>query len=470
MKHKNSFFIRFLYSATSITISLSLTMSVSQAASFDALLEKSDRFEKNICQFPIKANMLANIAGDDKNKQKKIEWQAANTYPILSKPVLLLICNIVAHKKKYGTNTEKELYNSMDLQTFLNRLLNDRPLAFYLKNDTYLLPDGTQGQGGFETIGTDTEQKPLSLKKYLSYDEMPISALLGVSTPTYFINKGDRFNKGAIGKQDSYQKEGVYIALVGPRFEKPNYMEWQHMVVTREQNTIENGYGQYNKNTLLSYWAQLYGINYFRTFEQAVQDTSNRFLKINNIDNILLDKIIYKKRLELVLFPFLVDANRRGKISNKKAYCHVVGLGTGVWALDKNAQEQLMLEVYEKLLNTYHFSYIADINFSWFEKPISHNTTLYDGALITQANNKIKIHFSKRDPAEKLIAEDENKLLVAMYAWDGNAYPGNEYWMQNLSGSGDPAAACCSTIQELQNPLINDNVSGKNSMVTNIFP
>jgi hypothetical protein len=57
---------------------------------------------------------------------------------------------------------------------------------------------------------------------------------------------------------------------------------------------------------------------------------------------------------------------------------------------------------------------------------------------------------------------------VASYAWDGNAFPGNEYWKGFLSSSGDPAAACCSMIGELQNAWINEEFPNRQFLVQTI--
>ena len=58
--------------------------------------------------------------------------------------------------------------------------------------------------------------------------------------------------------------------------------------------------------------------------------------------------------------------------------------------------------------------------------------------------------FFKRDPFAPLPEDKKDKLVVAMFAWDGNSYVGNEYWDGMLSASGDPAAACCSLIPEVK--------------------
>jgi len=250
----------------------------------------------------------------------------------------------------------------MNQQSFINRLLVKRPLMFVEYSDQYLLRNGTKGSGGFEAIGTGAEKAPLVLKEYLSYDEMQIAALLGVSVPTYFINDGDRNNKGVVGHAGKpYQQEGVYVGLVGTRFEKPDVMEWAHMMVTPEQNTPEKGYGPAavpsSRAQLLKVWASFYNIPDFPTYLQAQQDKTGRFLQIGKSSNRYLDVHVYKQRLKASILPFLFDANDRGVKAGKKVYCHAVGLGIGVWAVSpmlKETQEKYMLEVYAQILKSIH--------------------------------------------------------------------------------------------------------------------
>ena len=44
---------------------------------------------------------------------------------------------------------------------------------------------------------------------------------------------------------------------------------------------------------------------------------------------------------------------------------------------------------------------------------------------------------------------------MTSYAWDGNSFPGNEYWLGMCCASGDPAAVCCSSVGEVQNVEVN---------------
>jgi|SRR5579872_3075195 len=448
-----------------------------QLSAFNRLVERSDAFDRDICSFPIQTNRIKTIAGHDQNKQRIIAEQAKATRPIIDAKVLDLIDKFLAHKRQYGTFVEKKLYKSSikHRNAFIDRLLTKRPIVFYTPFDSCYLGKQVQGTGrNFTAIGTKDEKSPLLLRNYISYDEMQISALLGVSTPTYFINNGNRYNAG---KPDewilwpSYQETGIYVGLVGARFEKQGLMDWQHMVVTPEQNTVANGYGDGLKNPstprarLLKIWSDFYGVS-FATYEQAQQSEAlgdTRFIEMENKDA-YLDTWVYKERLKLVLTPFFADANNRAMTVGTKAYCHIVGLGLGAWGVDER-QAYYLIAACGEILSTRKFSSIADIDFSYFPKAYKTMDGVPDKGNYTKGGNTITIHFSTREPAAKLQGADKDKLLVAMYAWDGNSYPGNEYWIGSLSASGDPAAACCSTIAELQNPLINPNVSHKNLFI-----
>src|ERR1700722_10361207 len=241
--------------------------------SFKQLVHNSIQFDK-ITPFPTQANRIATIAKNDTAKQAVIAEHAQQTRPIMHKTVLTLIEKFLAYKRKYGTRVEKRLYKHMTLDAFIERLLSKRPLMFMTAQDQYLLRNDKQGHGGFETIGTRAECPPLILVDYLSYDEMQIAALIGVSSLTYFINNGSRTNKAVPGVPGSYQETGVYVGLVGARFEKEDLMESQHILVTPKKSMVPA--------KLRILWEEFYDES-FATFEQAQADTTGRYIKVTLI-------------------------------------------------------------------------------------------------------------------------------------------------------------------------------------------
>lgn len=418
--------------------------------SFDLLVSKSREFYRRF-PVPIEQNRIETFA-KTKKIQEEVVGHALKTRALVHKKVMVLIADFLTFKKKYGTEKEKAVYQELDVSKFIDRVLKKRPVVFVDGCDEYLLRDKTEGIGGFEKIGSEEEKPPLILRDYISYDEMPISAMVSISSPTHFINNGSKNNQGIKGEEGSYENQGVYVGMVGARFEKPGYMEWRHMIVTPEQNTPKNGYGRQGKEEApqkfksLKMWARFYGEgsggeNYLPLYQEVLNDETGKFLKIK--DNIFLNTWVYKKRIRMSLEPFFIDADERAKDEKKQAYVIVEGIGLGVWKIAKE-QSNLVLEVCAEILKDHDFPNISDINFCRIE-----------GNSLQLKQKGIKFHFTDRKPAEKLQQPHDGKLLVTSFAWDSNSYPGNEYWWGLLASSADPAAACCSHISELQNPEIN---------------
>lgn len=430
----------------------------------------------------------------DADPEVAAEWEehASGVRPIVHHRLLQLLEDFLKIKVSNGSALERSFYAEMTPSQLLTRLLQRRPLAFLNPDDEWVLRSREQGFGGWETIGTSEdgtwgEGGSLRLASLLSYDEVALSALVSVAVPTHFVNAGSRTNSGRPDAAGSFERRGVYVGCVGARFEREGVMEWAHLMVTPEQNTPAKGYGPppedgasaamaspeaRQRRLLLRAWANFYGRTHLPTHEEALQrraaDPGAYLLIPGGVGgaSCLLDIELYKARIRAVAEPFLLDANRRAREANARAYVHVVGLGLGAWMVDQR-QGAYIVDAYADVLAAHPMPHIGVVDFSWFPEDVracggaGHNERFVPaaGAAAAAASAAAPtIVFSRRNPADRLPPPAPNEppwLLVAMYAWDGNSYPGNEFWLGLWSASGDPAAACCSTITLLQNPDVN---------------
>lgn len=428
------------------------------ASIFDALLAATPAYSVTMAEnqaFPLsdqdkedravalKMNPLTTNRIDNPNfSREQVASDASNTRIIVHHKYPALVQAFLEHKRQHGSNVEKALYGRWTWQQQVARLIKNRPLVFMSSMDHTLLRDGTRAGGmasEWDRVGTSAESqnRHLRLADYLSYDEIMLGSLLGVSGPSYFINDGDRYNRGIPAAAGSFEDRGVIVGLVGARFERPNRMD---CIFIRNPSR-----GDYQHPDLQRIFTDFFGVQ---------KDESAAF-----------DHAMYRARMRVTVDMLLLEADERARAASeagdgtpRRAYVHVVGLGLGVWQVDRGQPDDYVRCFAEALAELGpRVAHVGTLDFSW----VSPGAPAQDAVEAAAERLGIRVRFSRRNPAERLVNDwRRHDVLVLSYAWDGNAYPGNEYWDGSLCASGDPAAASMSTISDLHNPLVNPQLLG----------
>lgn len=136
---------------------------------------------------------------------------AESTVPVCSDDALTKAAEFLTAKKQSTNPIEQNVYLPLTFDQYIFRLYHNRPLVCYQDQDDTLLMGKQQtdlkAYPKHALIGTSQEEHPFVLEDLISYPEREISELFGISSPTFFINNGDRDNKGNYSDQDNYEKK-----------------------------------------------------------------------------------------------------------------------------------------------------------------------------------------------------------------------------------------------------------------------
>lgn len=443
-----------------------------------------------------------------RGREDELEEHLRSVHMMCPQGTFKLAADFIRLKQVKGNNHEKGFFSKFDpfnddsVKDYIISLYERRPLTFWNapgngwgapgREDEFLTKEGKKGQYLHDEAGMPKlEHCPAGTRNpldvFMSYEEMAIAANLGISSQTRFINNGNRKNSGKIDPSNNYQESGVYVGVVGARFEKPDQMEDRFMMVRRASHTEANGYGRGNahlKAEQLGIMARYYGVDYFPSIDeielnQSLKDEKvrigaaqfSRFIVSKKFDQATfsyedigyLDLRVYVNCMRKRIEQSLEEANARGVEAGKNVYVYGVGLGNGVWAppIDDQRYQQgssaLLAEIQARL---YHdiiqsrpdLNKIEVIDLGHFGPNPASGQSVPQDAYVQQLqapSARTRIIFTGNEAATKV---DAQYLKVATYAWDSNAYPGNEYYVGALTNSGDPAAAACSGISYIQAP------------------
>ena len=195
-----------------------------------------------------------------------------------------------------------------------------------------------------------------------------------------------------------------------------------------------------------------------------------------------LDMKMYNQRMRLSMELFLFESDYRASRKGKKAFCHVTGLGAGVWSWDptsfegKGTTQQGQVdfeynEILRNLIDIVRSSVLSNIDAIYFQRWSPEEYIIKEweqrGSRVVQdAKGKhVTIICGAKEPSAEMegeLARYRDHLLSVFFPWDMASYPGNEYWRAGLPGryrtlyaSGDPASSASSTMPYSLNPDVN---------------
>ncbi len=406
-----------------------------------------------------------------------------NVYPICHSVVITIINEWIKHLQanqspKY--NHLKTLYENMKLfdenlsdkfkaSKLIQRFLTKRPLVFVGAGDD------TRDRLFKDDVITTNGTKE-TVQNYMMYDECIISALIGVSNETYtlrtnpFTGTYSKNNPNNF-KEDNRHKKVILVGQCGARFERNDYMESTYI----NSSSIDSNSGI--QRIMLD------------EMEKVLNDKDNKYLKQHykvlfdnihnpkkldtvpqNLDNPHDDNTIqimrYLQRLALIYIPYILNSLKYYK-TDSNLYCRVTGIGGGVWLPNWLGDRPNTLSygllitlinmfIYEKFSlkkNYPNFNIELYIGNDIYEYNESKMETIHQ-LIATHKSNQIKIIDQYEVSIFDKTNHSENDCIVCQYAWDGNSFPGNEYWYRTWQ-SADPAFISATALAEIQNPILN---------------
>ena len=137
---------------------------------YAALLVKAPNHSLHFSQVQTSANLISNFGSQGDH----IAQLANGARPVVHEEVVALMEKWISLMRRLGSEDEQRIYAEMTPSSLVDRLLSCRPLAFLTRVDSWLAKDGRHGAQNWE------ETARSQLDTFLSYDEIKISALIGL--------------------------------------------------------------------------------------------------------------------------------------------------------------------------------------------------------------------------------------------------------------------------------------------------